>query len=391
MAYKLFVRQLFAFLVLSAIFSLQAQRPEPKERGPGRGIKSQLVLKEMNLINSLQPINSNQSAIMFWRPQKVGSSTILSLLVSYGYRYNVIPRRKTPIVNSLCIKMAACYLNNMNKSDTVITNVTMHQRRRDYLLDYIKRRAYPRGAVLNELRSNAVTADDRAESQHYRISSSHQVCNLVADVVKESMQCAFSQGKIDNTVSTYNFSPNNNNAIDVKELFVVRDPLSRAISVYYFWGELFKMQRLIKLKLGGRGKLKSEENRERKNRRRGEYRRKLMDEEISDVYLYSTNIQNTEFLKIDEVKEESNEIKEEIDSVWSTDSSFTDMDDAYSSRDFNRLPCDCNNQKYDGGSRLLSQNNSVENFESNENINGIDGNVRIQDGSPIINNNRNLS
>ena len=141
MAYKLFVRQLFAFLVLSAIFSLQAQRPEPKERGPGRGIKSQLVLKEMNLINSLQPINSNQSAIMFWRPQKVGSSTILSLLVSYGYRYNVIPRRKTPIVNSLCIKMAACYLNNMNKSDTVITNVTMHQRRRDYLLDYIKRRA----------------------------------------------------------------------------------------------------------------------------------------------------------------------------------------------------------------------------------------------------------
>ena len=33
--------------------------------------------------------------IMFWRPQKVGSSTLLSLLVSFGYRYNHLPREES--------------------------------------------------------------------------------------------------------------------------------------------------------------------------------------------------------------------------------------------------------------------------------------------------------
>ena len=39
--------------------------------------------------------------IMFWRPQKVGSSTILSILVSYGFRYNAIPRRKGRITQNV--------------------------------------------------------------------------------------------------------------------------------------------------------------------------------------------------------------------------------------------------------------------------------------------------
>lgn len=34
--------------------------------------------------------------------------------------------------------------------------------------------------------------------------------------------------------------------VDVKQLVIVRDPLSRAVSVYYFWGELFKLRRLQK-------------------------------------------------------------------------------------------------------------------------------------------------
>ena len=38
--------------------------------------------------------------IMFWRPQKVGSSTIVSLFVSYAYRYNFIQKRKG-VQNSL--------------------------------------------------------------------------------------------------------------------------------------------------------------------------------------------------------------------------------------------------------------------------------------------------
>ena len=48
---------------------------------------------EIKRLNSLKPLKK-ASNIMFWRPQKVGSSTLLSLLVSYGYRFNMLPRRK---------------------------------------------------------------------------------------------------------------------------------------------------------------------------------------------------------------------------------------------------------------------------------------------------------
>lgn len=41
---------------------------------------------EKRLLNSLTPLK-NEANIMFWRPQKVGSSTMLSLLISYGFRY----------------------------------------------------------------------------------------------------------------------------------------------------------------------------------------------------------------------------------------------------------------------------------------------------------------
>ena len=52
---------------------------------------------EIHRLNSLKPLKK-ASNIMFWRPQKVGSSTLLSLLVSYGYRFNMIPRRKGFII-----------------------------------------------------------------------------------------------------------------------------------------------------------------------------------------------------------------------------------------------------------------------------------------------------
>ena len=48
---------------------------------------------EIRRLNNLKPL-LNSSNIMFWRPQKVGSSTILSLLVSFGFRFNYLPRRK---------------------------------------------------------------------------------------------------------------------------------------------------------------------------------------------------------------------------------------------------------------------------------------------------------
>ena len=69
------------------------------------------VLKDMRIADHLVPVHSSEPAIIFWRPQKVGSSTILSLLVSYGYRYNILVRRKSAF-NSLCIKAARCALEN---------------------------------------------------------------------------------------------------------------------------------------------------------------------------------------------------------------------------------------------------------------------------------------
>ena len=69
------------------------------------------VLKDMRIADHLVPVHSSEPAIIFWRPQKVGSSTILSLLVSYGYRYNVLVRRKSAF-NSLCIKAARCALED---------------------------------------------------------------------------------------------------------------------------------------------------------------------------------------------------------------------------------------------------------------------------------------
>ena len=50
---------------------------------------------------------------------------------------------------------------------------------------------------------------------------------------------------------------------DIKEILIVREPISRAISVYYFWGELFKVASANKAIRSNRKKLKRELNRDR--------------------------------------------------------------------------------------------------------------------------------
>jgi len=95
--------------------------PEPSEML----LKDRVVLHsrrltdeaEFKLLGALakQPLRNNQSLIMFWRPQKVGSSTILSILMSFGYRYNLMPRRKDA-ANSFCSKIAQCALGLLKQS-----------------------------------------------------------------------------------------------------------------------------------------------------------------------------------------------------------------------------------------------------------------------------------
>ena len=69
-------------------------------------------------------INYNSTYIMFWRPQKVGSSTIVMLLLSYFYRNNIIQKRRG-FSNSLCVKMLKCISQSKQHTttDIVRTNV----------------------------------------------------------------------------------------------------------------------------------------------------------------------------------------------------------------------------------------------------------------------------
>ena len=60
---------------------------------------------------------SEQERIMFWRLQKVGSSTILSILLSYGYRNNILPKRKSPGFNRVCENIKKC--SALNSSSVV--------------------------------------------------------------------------------------------------------------------------------------------------------------------------------------------------------------------------------------------------------------------------------
>ena len=214
-------------------------------------------IKEITLADSLEPLPKNISFIMYWRPQKVGSSTLLGLLTSYGFRYNIIPRRKSGF-NLFCIKIAACALENF---DTVRKMVSENNDKsidselsRQRLISYYQDRTGGAGGSIS-MRRKGISLEIIAESQLYWISTSHQMCNLNPILVKSQLQCAFTNRTSEvltvrkervgskHTYSNDLFIQNKNDKFNLKELFMLRDPLSRAISVYYFWGELFKMHR----------------------------------------------------------------------------------------------------------------------------------------------------
>ena len=153
---------------------------------------------------------------MFWRLQKVGSSTILSILLSYGYRNNILPKRKSPGFNRVCENIKKC--SALNSSSVV----SMRE---------------PKAELFEILDVGIVL--------------SHEICNIPASAVRSHLPCMFKSS---------NCLASDRSAFrDVKELFLVREPLSRAISVYYFWGELFKL-RASQRRGHGRGMLSEEGN-----------------------------------------------------------------------------------------------------------------------------------
>ena len=175
--------------------------------------------KERKRLLKLKPLLESPN-IMFWRPQKVGSSTVLSLLVSYGYRYNALPRRKASM-NSFCRHIAECVLEEIDKSGSKKFN------QKAFL------ESYKKGQILGSGKLN--TRPQEAEKERlsreipFQISLTHELCNMPHKLIDKGLSCAFS-------------SNDKRKRQPVKEIFLVREPLARALSVYYFWGELFKLK-----------------------------------------------------------------------------------------------------------------------------------------------------
>jgi hypothetical protein len=201
-------------LTLRKLFSLFPQNSEEKNF-PLPNYPDIAVLKAMN------PLKEH-NYIMFWRPQKVGSSTLLSILISYGYRYNLLPKRKAA-ANSFCRHIAQCALSQ---------NKTMDSSSNTYLKSYISKKIP--GPASPQVKISAAVETNEAVSLTvpFHFVLSHELCGIENHFIEPNLLCAFRMGQT---------SPVANQLKSVDQLFLVRNPLSRAISIYYFWGELSKM------------------------------------------------------------------------------------------------------------------------------------------------------
>lgn len=250
------------------------------------------------IFRDYHPFVPDPPLIMFWRPQKVGSSTVLSLLTSYAFRNNQLPRlRSSP--NFMCRKMAKCALEHLQAEHR---NASNFMRYAQYLEEYINGLSLGSGTRRQGVPSLKKVGYDLEKISEligpYTISSNHEVCNLDADLVQEQLRCAFSgialtRDRPRNALQNMNrlsvletraaVTRNSQEAWrreakyakalpavaadrPVHELFVVRNPLSRAISVYYFWGELFKLNHVMKH--GGTRKRQNKQRQQTEEQRR---------------------------------------------------------------------------------------------------------------------------
>ena len=255
-----------------------------KASGGQVGVKGVGIQRHVNqgwkdvdgVFRDYKPFLPDAPYIMYWRPQKVGSSTILSLLTSYAFRYNVLAKLRSS-QNYMCRKIAKCALEHL---DLEHQNATGYNQYAKLLEDYVNGGGVSRGAPgkpSGAMKKPMLEMERISELVGpYMISTNHEICHLDSDLVREQLPCAFSgvavakkrghrygesrfsilDGKTVMTKHTERkwrqdeiFSsalPSVPSTAVIKEIFVVRNPLSRAMSVYYFWGELFKLHHVMK-------------------------------------------------------------------------------------------------------------------------------------------------
>jgi hypothetical protein len=182
---------------------------------------------DLDIVDHLRPLKDGDY-IMYWRPQKVGSSTLLSILMSYAYRYNFIPRRKS-YSNASCGRIADCAL----KSE--MNNLSSSQKS---ALKKLATRTTKRPTSARFL--DQARQEDHARRIPFKIILTHEMCNTDSDIVQRNLLCVFQ--------TAWEKEPEKSASALVREVFQVRNPVDRAISAYYFWGELYKLVKAKKRK-----------------------------------------------------------------------------------------------------------------------------------------------
>jgi hypothetical protein len=257
--------------------------------------------KEIQKMREVVPLTI-EAPIMYWRPQKVGTSTIFSLLLSYSFRYNQLLRRKGPR-NSFCKRIIQCgdhYLTRHGQQ-TASSNTTSSEKAKspslrsnngaEWYSEVIEKKLthYRKPFTVREKNQETLS-----EQNWFTIVGTHNLCNMPAKYVSAGLRCAFQnnltfvnnkpfgdvvplrqttlidkvsklvvqreahhspsysqrqKAEADNMASIANAyfssSPFLIQLLEVppvREIFSVRDPVSRMISCYYFWGELMKMK-----------------------------------------------------------------------------------------------------------------------------------------------------
>lgn len=232
--YFLLARALFAIGALESIANNELENVEVIGSNDRQLRAAPPTAAEILATRKMKPLKVNNEYIMFWRPQKVGSSTILSILMSYAYRYNVLPRRKT-VNNAFCKMIGYCATKNLHYEK----NASVMQKLQKFLAGNQK-----------DENSNIQNIEQQIRSitSPFQMSLTHELCNFDATILQQHLLCAFDAQR--NTSNRGRTSASS--AVAVKEVFLVREPLSRAVSIYYFWGELFKLAQERKVMLEGK-------------------------------------------------------------------------------------------------------------------------------------------